>query len=375
MSQASPDLPAGTVEVMIADAEDRPLAGVDVRLGILSQKISEGEQRSSKNALTNSEGRVRFDGLGTTFDKSYSVTVAAGGGEFGSSPFQLRDNSGHRVLLHVYPTTSDMSRTVVLGAFVSVEPRDDVFQLEMALHVFNVSKSAWIPSDVIVGLPDGFRAFAADDSMTDGRFEAVEGRGAALRGTFTPGEARVAFRFQVPKPAESEFTIDLNLPQRVAQAQVVAAASPEMTLAVSGFPEPETKNTPTGERVLITMKTIKRGEDPIRTMSMTLTGLRVPSSGRWVAVVIALVFAALGGLAARGDIHIASAEKVQSDRVRARELILQELLLVERAKVSGDLGPNAYERAHRTLLDALARIGIPEEKKSTKKRKVARQDV
>jgi hypothetical protein len=126
------------------------------------------------------------------------------------------------------------------------------------------------------------------------------------------------------------------------------------------------------------MKTIKRGEDPISTMSMTLTGLRVPSAGRWVAVVIALVFAAFGGLAARGDIHIASAEKVQSDRARARDLILTELLLVERAKTSGEIGPNAYERAHRTLLDALARIGVPEEKKSPKKRKVsraARQDV
>lgn len=372
MSQMAPDLPVGTIEVTIADADDRALAGIDVRLGILSQKISEGEQRSSKNALTNAEGRVRFDGLGTTIDKSYNVTVASGGGEFGSSPFQLRDTGGHRVLLHVYPTTSDMSRTVVLGAFVSVEPRDDVFQLEMAVHVFNVSKTAWIPSNVVIGLPDGFRAFAAGEAMSDARFEAIEGRGAALRGTFTPGEARVAFRFQVPKPAESEFTIDLKLPSRVAQAQVVAAANPEMTLEVAGFPEPETRKSPNGERVLITMKTIARGEDPIQTMSLTLTGLRVPSSGRWVAVVIALVFAALGGLAARGDIHVASAEKVQSDRARARELILHELVLVERARGSGDIGPNAYERAHRTLLDALARIGVPEEKKTTKKRKVAR---
>jgi hypothetical protein len=85
-----------------------------------------------------------------------------------------------------------------------------------------------------------------------------------------------------------------------------------------------------------------------------------------------LIFAGLGGLAARGDIHIASAEKVQGDRARARELILRELVLVEHAKSSGKLGPNAYERAHRTLLDALARIGVPDETKHAKKRKVAR---
>ncbi|HVR20053.1 MAG TPA: hypothetical protein VMS65_10165, partial [Polyangiaceae bacterium] len=87
---------------------------------------------------------------------------------------------------------------------------------------------------------------------------------------------------------------------------------------------------------------------------------------------VAFLFAGLGGLAARGDFHLASAEKVQSDRVRARELILRELVLVERAKDAGQLGPNAYDRAHRALLDALARIGVPDEKKLAKKRKTAK---
>jgi hypothetical protein len=372
-SAPASDLPAGTLEVTIVDADDKPLPGADVRLGILSQKIAEGEQRSQKNAKTNAEGKVRFTELGTTTDKSYRVTVQSGPAEYGSSPFNLRDNAGHRVLLHVYPSTSDLARTVVFGAFVSVEPRDDVFQLDMVLHVFNVSRMGWIPNGVVVTLPEGFKAFSADESMSDVRFEAIEGRGAALKGTFPPGQDRVRFRFQVAKPAEREVSFTIGLPERVAQAQVVAAANPEMGLEVGdGFPQADVKRSENGDRVLVTMKMIQRGEETIKKLSITLTGLRVPSAGRWVAVAIALLFAGIGGLAARGDIHIASAEKVQGDRARARELILRELVLVERAKASGELGPNAYERAHRALLDALARIGVPEEKKLVKKRKTAR---
>jgi hypothetical protein len=372
-SDSAPDLPPGTIDVTIADPDDKPMPGIDVRLGILSQKIAEGESRSQKGAKADADGKVRFSGLAFTSDKSYRVTVASGPAEYASPPFNLRDNAGHRVRLHVYPTTSDMNRTVAMGAFLSVEPRDDIIQLDMILHVFNIAKVGWIPNDVIVSLPDGFKAFSGDEDMWNTKAELVEGRGAALRGTYPPGERRVRFRFQIPKPTEPEVSFTVGLPPRVAQAQVVAAASPEMSLEVAGdFPTAKSDVSSQGDRVLYTMRMIKQGEAPIKALTVTLGGLRVPGPGRWVAVAIALLFAGFGGLAARGDITIASTEKVQGDRARARDLILKELVLVERAKSSGELGPNAYDRAHRALLDALARIGVPDEKKQVKKRKVAR---
>ena len=373
-SMDAPELPPGTIEVLIADPTGRPLASTDVRLGILSQKIAEGESRSEKIAKTDENGRVRFTALATTTDKVYSVAVKSGPAEYASPPFNLRDNAGHRVLLHVYPSTSDMTRTVVFGAFMSVEPRDDLFQLDVVLHVFNVSRMGWIPSDVVIDLPEGFKAFLADESSGfNSRFEVVEGRGATLRGTFPPGERRVKFRFQVPKPSEREVSFRIGFPPRVVQAQVVAAASPEMSLEVrEGFPPPEVDQSTLGDRVLITARQIKAGEEPIREIVVSMAGLRVPGMGRWVAVFIALGFAGFGGLAARGDLRIASTERVQGDRARARELILLELVDVERAKDKGQIGPNAYERAHRSLVDALARIGIPDEKKPTKKRKAVR---
>ena len=197
------DLPAGTLEVTIVDATDRPLAGVDVRLGILSQKISEGEQRSEKKAKTNAEGRVRFEGLGTTSDLSYRVTVASGEAEYGSSPFNFatRPDSAcsstctRRRATCRRPSSSEPSCPSSRARTYS--------SVDLVLHVFNVSRMGWVPKDFVIDLPEGFKAFSAGEAMSDVRFEPVEGRGAALRGTFPPGEERAQFRFQVPKPADS----------------------------------------------------------------------------------------------------------------------------------------------------------------------------
>jgi hypothetical protein len=372
-SEDAPDLPAGTLEVTIADADDQALGGREVRLEVLTQKISEGEQRTTKRAKTDAEGRVRFTGLATTNVTSYQVVVESAPAEFASTQFRLRDNMGHRVLLHVFQATSDITRTVAMGVFLSVETRDDVFQLDVVLHVFNVSRMAWIPQDIVFSLPEGFKAFSGEEAMFDTRFEQLEGRGAILKGTYPPGERKVRFRFQLPKATQTEVSFTIGLPPRVAQAQVIATASPQMNMEVaSGFPTPEVTRSQQGDRLLHTMRQIKRGEDPIRSLTLTLTGLKVPGPGRWVAVFIALGFAGLGAFAARGDLSLASAEKAEGDRERARELILKELVAIERAKDAGKLGPNAYERAHRALVDALTRIGIPEEKKPSKKRKLAK---
>jgi hypothetical protein len=359
--------------VLIADPDEKPLAGREVRLEILSQKISEGEQRSTKLGKTDAEGRARFTGLATTGFNSYQVVVPSAPAEFASPQVRLRDNIGHRVLVHVFPSTSDITRTVAMGIFVSIETRDDVFQLDVVLHVFNVSRMAWVPQDIVFALPEGFKAFSGEEAMFDTRVEQLEGRGGVLKGTYPPGERKVRFRFQLPKPTETEVSFTIGLPPRVAQAQVVATASPQMNLEVAdGFPSAEVTKSQQGDRLLNTMRVIKRGEDPIRSLALTLTGLHVPGPGRWVAVFIALGFAGLGVFAARGDLSLASAEKAEGDRERARELILKELVDIERAKAAGKLGPNAYERAHRALVDALTRIGIPEEKKSVKKKKLAK---
>lgn len=363
----APDLPAGTVEVVLVDGEERPIPNAEVRLGILFQKIAEGESRTSKPGTTNAEGRARFDGLETGSNYAYRVTAKQGQAEYSSQPFTLRD-IGMRVLLHVFPVTSNPAEAVI-GArgYFYIETRDDVFQIEVLFRVFNLSRVAWVPQDVVMSLPEGFKAFNAGDPMTDVRFELVEGKGARLLGTYSPGQHDVSFRFQVPKAAESTAFFDVKPPSRTAEMRVIAVTNKSMGLEVDGWEQPREDRGPRGDRVLVTRKVVGRGEPEVGAFRVVLTGLPVPDEGRWVAVLIAAAFMSLGGLAAAGKLRLVSTERLESDQARARELLLAELVALDRAKQKGEIGPNTHERAHRALVDALTRIGLPREKKKRKR--------
>jgi hypothetical protein len=367
--EPSSELPAGSVEVTLVDGEERPIPNADVRLGILFQKISEGESRTSKPGKTNSEGRARFDKLETGSNYAYRVTAKQGAAEYSSQPFSLRD-VGMRVLLHVYPVTSNPSEAVI-GArgYFYVETRDDVFQVEVLFRIFNLSRVAWVPNDVHMLLPAGFKAFNAGDPMTDARFEMVEGKGAKLLGTYPPGQHDVSFRFQVPKSASPTASFDVKPPARTAEMRVIAVTNKSMGLEVEGFEQPREDRGPRGDRVLVTRKVVARGEPEVGAFRVVLTGLPVPDEGRWVAVVIALGFMSLGGLAAAGKLKLVSTQRLEGDQARARDLLFEELVTLEEARKNGEIGPTAHERTHRLLVDALARIGLPRERKKKLRRR------
>lgn len=367
----APDLPAGTVEVVLVDGEERPIPNADVRLGILFQKIAEGESRTSKPGRTNAEGRARFEGLETGSNYAYRVTAKQGQAEYSSQPFTLRD-IGMRVLLHVFPVTSNPAEAVIgTRGYFYIETRDDVFQIEVLFRVFNLSRVAWVPEDVVMTLPAGFKAFNAGDPMTDVRFELVEGKGAKLLGTYSPGQHDVSFRFQVPKAAESTAFFDVKPPARTAEMRVIAVTNKSMGLEVDGWEQPREDRGPRGDRVLVTRKVVGRGEPEVGAFRVVLTGLPVPDEGRWVAVLIAAAFMSLGGLAAAGKLRLVSTERLESDQARARELLLEELVALDQAKQKGEIGPNTHERAHRALVDALTRIGLPREKKKRRRSRPA----
>jgi hypothetical protein len=170
----------------------------------------------------------------------------------------------------------------------------------------------------------------------------------------------VGFRFQVPKSAESTASFRMGTLPRVAELRVIAEASSQMRLEVEGFEPPQPSASPQGKRVLVTRRMFQRGNEAMDGFSITLSGLPVPSSGRWVAVLIALGFAAVGFASARGVLRIDggddAADSSDDDLAHARDLLLDELVEVERARQRGDLGPRAYREARQTLLSSLARL-------------------
>jgi hypothetical protein len=292
VSEATPSVPPGAVSATIVTDQGVPLSGTQVRLGILFQKIAEGESRTEKFAQADANGTVHFTDLAMGSDHAYRVTVQAGPASYQTAPFNLRPEMGQRVVLHVFPSTSDIEKAMVgMRGYMYIETRDDVFQFEVLFRVFNVGQLTWVPKDVVVQLPKGFKAFKAQESMTDVHFEAVDGVGARLRGTFSPGQQEASFRFQMPKSNEDSASFHVSLPPHVAEMRVIAEASSTMNLDVDGFQPPVATANQNGQRVLVSVKQLLRRDEEIKEFVATLSGIPTPGPGRWVAVLVALSMA------------------------------------------------------------------------------------
>jgi hypothetical protein len=370
VSEASPTLAPGSISATILDERGLPLSGSPVRLGILFQRIAEGESRSERFTQTDTTGAAHFSGLTGGSDHAYRVTVSRGPATYSSPPFNLRQDMGQHVVLHVYPSTGDIESAMLgMRGYLYIETRDDVFQFEVLFRVFNVGLVTWVPQDVVMRLPTGFKAFKAQDSMTDVRFEQVDGVGARLKGTFSPGQNEVSFRFQIPKTAEDSATFHVGLPPHVAEMRVIAEASSAMNLDVDGFDRPVPTANNNGQRVLVAVKQLRRRDEEIKDFVATLSGIPVPGPGRWVAVLIALGFGIGGVFAARGAFDDAGAGKTAAaDKKKARELLLRELVALEAARRADRIGPRSYEQSRARLIDAVARLGVVSERpRATKK--------
>jgi hypothetical protein len=185
----------------------------------------------------------------------------------------------------------------------------------------------------------------------------VEGKGAALRGTFGPGRHDVNFRYQIPLDGNAAQTLRVGLPPHVAQLRVIAEASKTMGLSVHGFPSSQRTQNREGKRVLVTEQQQGRRERPLTEAQITLTGLPTPGPGRTIAIVLALLAAASGVVyfATRREEESLDSE-ARDDLVEARETLLDEIVSLEKLRKKGEVGPKTYKRVRAALLDALSRV-------------------
>ncbi len=352
------EIPPGTIVVRLVNEKSDPVAHHEVKLGIVFQKISEGEQRKEETAKTDANGMARFSGLTSSSDFSYRVLVRSGPAEYASDPVQLKPEMGVVALIHLYPVTRNINEASVGSrGFVYVETRDDVFQFEVLFRVFNMGAVTWVPSSAMMRLPSGFKAFKAGDSGSDVRFEEAAGDGVRLVGTFSPGQHNVSFRFQVPREEESAAAFRFGLPPHVAEIRVIAEAAPSMQLDIDGFERPQTDVNQNGQRVVVTRHVARRGEPALESFNLMLSGIPTPGPGRWVAVLIAAALAALGFGVWRGVIgQETQTELEERDAERAKQVLLDELVDLTRARRQERIGPGTFEGARRTLVEALSRI-------------------
>lgn len=354
-SEEDGSLPAGTIHVNLRDPDGNPLPAVDVTLGILQNSVAKGESRKHVFQRTNDGGKARFDKLETGSAIAYRVSVVRDGATFAAMPFQLPLDKGMQVVLHVYPVTSDVEEAqVVMQAALYAELKDDRIQLEQAINVFNFGKTAWVPKDLVLEMPQGFTAVSGAQSMSDQGVDAVAERGVRLRGTFGPGQHSVGFRWQLPYSGESTVNLRVGMPPHVAAARVMTAAAQQMQLSVEGFAPAMPNVDGQGGRLLETQKELRRGDPPLRELVIALRDIPTPGPARFLATGIA----ALGlffGLAYAYNGRNQRAQVPKDDVKRARQKLLFELEELERARTAGDIGPKFYAASRRKLIDDLAR--------------------
>jgi hypothetical protein len=291
-----------------------------------------------------------FSGLETASNIAYRVSTGYQGGLFAATPFQLQQAKAMRVVLHVYPVTHDIQQARVVGeAALAAEVREDRIQIEEMLTIYNLGRTAWQPDDVTMALPDGFTAFTGQTTMSDQGVDEVGGR-AKLRGTFPPGKGVVEFRWQLPWSGESDVDFSVGMPPHIAIARVMMPASANIKLLAEGFPAPEVRRDAQGQSFLVTERHLRPEEPKLTALSVGIHDLPSEGPGPKLAALLAACGIAVGLILGLGK-----ARRPVPDAKAARSAVLDEILSLERAHASGEVGPKTYERLRRQLIDTLAR--------------------
>lgn len=377
-SEARPDpsQPRGTIVIEVKNGvDDTPMAGIDVIMGTVAQSVAKGDTRKRDTARTDEKGLVKFSNLATASNTSYRISTVYQGATYAATPFQL-SQTAMRVTLMVYPASNNVSGLQIASqGILFIELRDDVFVIEQGYRIFNLGTTTWLAAGTQLPLPKGFKAFNSQQGMSDVGFDAST-TGATLRGSITPGQHDVAFRYHVPFENNEDAEFDIGLLPNVQMFRVITDAPKGMVLDVPGFPQPEAQTNQGGQKILITEKETPRPDPGMNRVKVRLHNLPTRPWGRWVAVGVATAFA-LGGLGlaytpkpqpkkgkkgkqAKGKNAEQPLETKPSATPEQIELTTKEITKLLRdldaARARGDIGPKTYESERQALIDQLAAL-------------------
>jgi hypothetical protein len=348
-----PSLPAGTIAVSVRDPDDQPLRGETLTLGAMTNSIAKGDSRKHFQATTDAAGDAVFSGLDTASNVAYRVSSGYQGGSFAAMPFQLKQASAMRVVLHVYPVVHDIrDARVVCEVALAAEMRDERIHIEEAFTIYNLGRTAWVPLDVTMAMPEGFTAFSAQASMSDQGVDGAAG-GTRLHGTFPPGRHTVDFQWQLPWDGEKDMNFAVGLPPHAAILRVMMAAAGDARLVPEGFPPVEVRRDGQGQAFQVTERRLRPDDSPLTSVSVGIHDLPTPGPGRLVATLLSAGAVAFGlALVARSR---RPARNAEDDVKRDQDALLGDLAELEDARARGDAGPQTYEQARKSIIEGLAR--------------------
>lgn len=351
----SAEVEAGTIGILVQDGGRTPVGSTKVVLQGVRKDIEEGDRHFSFETTTDAQGRAAFRGQQTDTSYSYEVVVEYDGATYSSGEFGFDHGKGAIVSLYVFPAVRDLTQTLVFTrALYSVEPRSDVFAIQALYRFHNAGAATWRANDFPVRLPPGASAFQPGNVPG---IELREADGSVLvTGTFPPGQREFSFGFQLPNERTESAEIQLPVPPHLADAKVVMESSDKMGLTVRGFTAAERTESPRGQQALLADQDfLQQGGHPPAVITAVVTGLPPKSKAPLYAAAVAALIALFGLVHAMSRAPRKS-QGSDGDRDAAREVILDELLRLERARAAEQVGPKTYGQTRRLLLDALARL-------------------
>ena len=336
------------------DHNNRPAAQIAVELISSFESVAKGGKTNKRAGITDKNGEFIFENVSPALRYSHRVVAKVGKAFFATDVFRMRPKGGLLARLHIYPTTDQLSETLIGSmGFIYVSQREDVLKVEALFRIINVGKNAWLPQDVSLSLPAGYHG--VDVPSTEGQRFKRSPSGVELEGTYGPGQHDLSFSFLLHRKNQAHQSIPIPLLPNLADLRVMTDAIADVELSVPSFPTPELRKNPSGQgKVLFTERQMKPGEQAFERVIIDLDGLPTRGPERWIATLIAAAIALLGlslSLLARKK-FFSSAEEKET----ARQLLMRELLALEEAKLADEIGPRAYRQARQELLVALARL-------------------
>ncbi len=353
-SAPSPSLPEGTILVEVLDEHRQPVKDARVTLQTQFQSIAQGNSDQKKVIQVDSQGQAKFDSLETALRFSYVVEVSRSGAKYEVPAFRL-GKTGHRIIIHTYSTTHDEFEALVAASgMTQISLREDFFRVDVMYRVINLSDKAWLPESVKVDLPANAEAIDTQMRTGDAGFYG-DGRTLQVQGTFPPGHRDIQFSFQLPNENKESVAFDVTIPFHLLEYVVLAEEAPGMTLRVPGFDTPQTRTGQDGQKTLFVHRNLRRERTKLDRVTIELGGLPTIGPGRWIAALLALAIAAWT-LVYVLIVKTGSTARSKEEANKARRVLLEEMALLKRAFDQGEVGPHTYEKTHKEILTALARL-------------------
>ncbi len=350
-------VPPGTLGMLVRDGERAAVVGAKVKLFITHESIGQGNTESVRETNTDAQGRAAFTGLSTDSSYKYEAVVEQGGARYSTGAMRLRRESGQIAVLYVFPTTDAIDDTFVITRMLyALQPREDIFQVDTILRIQNGGTKTWSPKDFYVELPSEFSAFRPPQAAGDLR-AVVEGKRVHITGSFTPGQHELSFGFQLPNPRTPNIHLALATVPHLTDSRVFLEATENMGLQVEGLRPAERTTGQEGQNALMASSDfLGSGAEGPSVLRVNVTGMPPRGRGNIIASIIAGLIAMAGIAYAKTSANKGTANLTNEDRARAKALLLDELVALEKAYRGKEIGPKTYEQARRTLLDSIARL-------------------